>query len=496
MKRLLLIVLAVGLLVLLAAGVFLATFDADRYRPQLVHALEDASGLGVRLGHLSLGWHGGLALELQDLTVHESAAAAGEPLLELDSASALVRFAPLLRRRVDVASVVLRRPRARLRRDPQGRLVLPLPAAAPPSAGSAAGVTDAMSIGRQPAAEGAVVSFNVASLRVEDGTLHWTDASAAPPVELWVQWIDATVTDIVPGRPMDVRVQAAVGGDAPNVRFSGRLTLPEGSQPGSLRQFALHVDRLTLELVLPRAAAGEPHLTGRLSTSLDGDAASLEPAALALAASARGTVRLEEPIVENLNVLREVFQQLSMLPGLLERLNTRLPQTYRAKLDARDTVLQPFELPLELSGGALRFSGLSLQSDTFGLTGQGSVGLDGSLGVQAVLRVDPQFSEALIRSVEELRALTNANGELELPLTIQGRAPRLAVLPDLQYIASRVLTVKAVDALGRLLQRGEPEGGSSDTVPPPAGADGLLGAFLQKALERHAPAHTSSQSGQ
>src|SRR3989338_4867830 len=128
MKRLLLIVVAVGLLVLLAAGVFLATFDADRYRPQLVRALEEASGLSVRLGRLSLGWHGGLALELQDLTVHESAAASGEPLLELDSAAALVHLAPLLRRRIEVASIVLRRPRARVRRDPQGRLMIPIPA--------------------------------------------------------------------------------------------------------------------------------------------------------------------------------------------------------------------------------------------------------------------------------------------------------------------------------------------------------------------------------
>jgi hypothetical protein len=442
--RLLAVVL---LLAILGIAIFLATFDADRYRPRLVRLLEDASGLRVRLDHLSLGWRGGFALELRGLTVHESRAAAGEPLLQLDSASALIRLMPLLQRRVEIGSVVLRRPSLRLARDAQGRLAVPIPAAAPAPA-PAAGAGQPIA-----AAAGPPVSLNVASLRVEDGTLHWLDASATPPMELRIKALDVTVTDIAPGRPMEVRLQAAVAGDTPNVRLGGRLTLPGGSTPGSLERLTLSVERLALERVMPAASKTEPRLQGRLSASLEGDVTSLEPAALSRAASARGSVRLEEPVVVNLNVLREVFRQLSMIPGLMERLQERLPETYRAKLEARDTVLQSFELPLELSDGSLRFSGLSLQSDTLGLSGRGTVGLDGSLALAAILRVDPQFSEALIRSVEELRALANARGELELPLAIQGRAPRVAVVPDVKYVASRVLTATAVDALGQFLQK-------------------------------------------
>ncbi len=485
MKRALLIVLAVGLLVLLALAIFIATFDADRYRPQLVRALEEASGLGVRLDHLALGWHGGIALELQGLTVSEPASSA-EPLLALDSANALVRLGPLLKRRVEVASVVLHRPRASLRRDRQGRVLIPVPV--PPAASEPS--TAPASSGPSSAAMPSAVSFNIARLRIEDGTLHWTDAAAVPPFELWVKRVEAAVEDIAPGHPMDVRVQAAVGSDTPNLRFSGRLTLPEGAQAGSLQQVTLRVDRLALEQLLPDVPAGELQLRGRLSASLEGDAPSLEPAAGA-AVAARGTVRLDEPVMVNLNILREVFRQLSVIPGLLERLEERLPETDRAKLDARDTVLQSFDVPLELAGGSLRFSGLSLQSDTLGLSGSGSLGLDGAFSMHAILRIDPQFSEAIIRSVAELRALANAKGELELPLAIQGRASRIAVLPDVTYVASKVLTVTAVDAIGRLLRRDEPADGAPDAAPP-SDAGGLLGQFLQKALERHAPAASSS----
>lgn len=490
MKRLFLVLAALLFLVIVAAAIFLATFDADRYRPQLAQALEDASGLGVRLGHVSLGWRGGLALELRGLTVYESRAATGEPLLELESASTVVRLMPLLQRRVEVGSVILRRPSLRLARDTQGRVSALIPAAAPSPAtapGPAAGV------GRPAAATGSVVSFNIESLRIEDGTLHWSDASVAPPIELLVKALDVSVAHIAPGRPMEVRLQAAVAGDAPNVRLGGRLTLPGGSTPGSLERLTLSVERLALERVMPAASRTEPRLQGRLSASLEGDVTSLEPATLARAASARGSVRMEEPVVVNLNLLREVFRQLSMIPGLLERLQERLPETYRAKLEARDTVLQSFELPLELSDGSLRFSGLSLQSDTLGLSGSGTVGLDGSLALAAILRVDPQFSAALIRSVEELRALTNAKGELELPLAIQGRAPRVAVVPDVKYVASRVLTATAVEALGKFLQRDAPAEEGQGTAPPDAG--GLLGQLLQKAIERHVPSDSSFPSG-
>ena len=495
MKRLLLLILAIGFLAAIALAVFIATFDADRYRPQLVQMIEEASGLNVRLNHLALGWHGGVALDLQGLTLSERGSSA-EPLLELDAASALVRLAPLLQRRIEVASVVLHRPRASLRRDRQSRLIIPIPASSPSArpAPSASGGADGASA---PSA----VSFNIARLRIEDGTLHWADAAAVPPVELWVKRVDATIEGIAPGHPMDVRLQAAVAGDTPNLRFSCRLTSPAGpGSPGALHAASLKLDQLALEAVAPPAPAGAPQLRGRLSASVEGEAPSLEPAVLQRALSARGKIRMDQPVVANLNILRDVFQRLSVVPGLMERLEARLPETYRKKLEAKDTTLQPFETPFDLADGSLRFSGLTLQSDTLGLSGGGSAGLDGELAMQAVLRIDPQFSEAIIRSVEELRALANPQGELELPLVIQGRGAQVSIRPDAKYVASKVLTTAAVDALGRLLRREQPSSsGAAGSAPPQEqapDAGALLGQLLQRALDRRAPPESSPASAQ
>lgn len=496
MRKLILVPVAVCVPIVLAVGVSLMTFDADRFRPLVVGHLERALGEPVRLDHLGLGWRQGIALRLDGFAIGDGAAAGREPLLHVDSASAFVHPLALLRKEVRVSSMVLESPRIHVSRDAQGRSnVLGIAVAAGPAAASG----DTVAVGE------AAVSFNIQSLRIEDGALHWTDAMARPPTELWLKQLDVTATNIAPGQPMDVDVSGALAGETPNLRLSGRLTLPRpqggaGSAPalvaggtgrpglaaeGSLERMQLTIERLPLEDVLPAVPPGEPQLRGQLTVTVQGSAATLDPARWTQGLSGSGRVKVHEPVVANLNVLRAVFEKFAMIPGLVETLQARLPADYQVRLAARDTVLGPIDLSMTLDAGAMRFDDLAVQTDTFGMSGTGRVGLDGTIDLQATLRIEPAFSAALIRSVNELQALTNAKGEMEIPLIIRGQAPRVAVLPDVQYVASKVLVTKAVDLLGGLLrtQQQAPSGeAATDQADGPEGE--LLGQVLQRVLKR------------
>ncbi|MBI4343067.1 MAG: AsmA family protein [Candidatus Omnitrophica bacterium] len=503
MKKLL---VAIGILFLLAAaglGVFLATFDADRYRPRLVSEAHKALHRPVTLERLSLGWHGGIALRLQGVAIYEGPAASGEPLIRVESASALVRLGPLLRKSVDVSSILLNRPHIRLSRDPQGQLNLAgLAAAGAPIA--AAGTSPAASGPGSPGA--GAVSFQVDEVRVIGGSLHWIDAMVSPPTDLWVRSLDVSITHIAPGRPMQVEVSGAVAGQQPNVRASGQLVLPDrsrassrdGARSGSVERLSLAIDRLPLEPLLPASTADAPHFQGRLTLTAQGALPTLDPAQWLPSLSASGTVRLDDGKIANLNILREVFTRLSMLPGLVERLESRLPPEYRAKLAANETVLAPIDLPVRIQGGLLQLDRFDVRTDTVGLAGSGTVGLAGSTHVQGVLRVDPTFSAAVIQSVNELQRLTNASGELEIPVTIQGQGAHIAVIPDLNYVASRVIMNKVVDVLGALLEqrRGDaspPEGAEPPATPQEADP---LGQLLHRALQRYVPEPSAPQPAQ
>ena len=473
------------LLAFIVAGLvlFLSTFDADRYRPLLVAKLQEALGRPVTLERIALGWQGGVALQCRGLSLSERTGAASEPLLQVESASALVRLWPLLPKQLEIASIVLTRPRIHVVRNANGTIDL---------GGLALAAGPVAAPSRAAGAGEAAVSLRIESLRIEDGMLHWSDATASPPAELWVKRLDVHIGHIVSGQPMEVRVEAAVAGETPNLRASGRLTLPGATDPGSLEEATISVDRLALDRLLPPAQPGEVQLRGVVTGTLRGGASTLNGDALAQALAGRGTVHVDEPVIVNLNVLREVFERLSMIPGLVQRLESRLPPEYQSKLAARDTALSPLEVSMEVQDGSMRFGTLDLRSDAFRLAGAGRVGLDGGVAVRATLRIEPVLSAAIIRSVTELQALTTQDGELEIPLTIQGRAPQVAVLPDLNHVASKVIATRAIDVLGRVLERHRASSDAPQESEASSGTD-LLGRFLERALQREAPSESSPQ---
>jgi len=439
MKRALIVLAVLCALGVAGVALVLLTFDADRYRPQLVSRLQETLGTPVTLGRLSLGWQGGIAIRLDDLSVGASGPASTEPLMQVESASAVVRLRPLLRKQVQVASVVLRRPRIHVMRDAQGAInLIGLQAAAAPAAAS----------GQTATVGDSTVSINIASFRIEDGELHWTDAAARPPTDVRLSKVDLVVRDIAPGRPMTVELKGALGAEAENVRLSGRLTLPSETQTGSVEQVTATITDLSLEQVLAPARADEPRLEGKVTGTLEGRVPTLDPQQLGRALSGRGRLALAQAKVANLNVLREVFGRLSILPGLVEALEAHLPDLYREKLEATDTVLAPIDVAFQLQDGSLRFDALELGTDAFELTGSGRVGLDRSVQIRSTLRIEPALSAALIKGVHELQGLANAQGQMEIPVTIQGRAPQLAVLPDVDYVASKLI----VTTVGNLLE--------------------------------------------
>ncbi len=495
MKKLLLILVLVLALAVAGLIVFIATFDADRYRPLVVQQITSALGRPVQLQRLALSWRGGLAIQLQGVAV--------EPVLRVDSLDAQVQLLPLLRKAIQVASITLTRPKIELVRDAQGQMdLLGVAAVAAPAAasgsfdssrqgGTRSGFRPATGGAQQASVGPAAVSFRIASLRIEDGALHYVDASRTPAIELWVKQIDATISDIAPGMPMRLDVRAALAADAQNLTLNGRVTLPDSASEGMIDALAFSLNKLRVDQITPQVATGQPQLHGVLSFEFEGRVPTLVAPQVLQAVAGQGTLKVDEPRIANLNILREVFQRFSMIPSLIESLQARLPATYQAKLAATDTILAPMNLPVRLQDGVLWCDEVQMSTDTFRLAGQGSVGLDQTLTFRTRLYLEPELSAAMIQSVHELRGLANANGELEIPVAISGRAPQVAVMPDLNYVASKVIATTAVDLLEAFLKpeqesqdapQGQ-EGQAPSQTHAPAPED-LLGQFLQRALQK------------
>ena len=560
MKTVLMIVIVIVILAFIGLATFILTFNVDRYRPHLVHKLEEIVGSPVKIEKLSLGWNGGLALEMKGLIIYPEKVAYGEPAIQLDKASAVVRLMPLFRKSIEVGSITLVRPRLNVTRAANGRVKVE--GFNPPEPSKS----------KKPSA--GIQTFKplalfISVIKVEDGEVRFEDHSQESSIKIIISHIDLTLRNVSFARPIDIQMRMALFSEKQNINLSAKLRLPLQNQPvvlegvrletdfnrwqavdlisvfpelqglnsqeGLLGKLALDVNRLAfdshgiseleakfklddgalslvgfqgpienlnleaslhkdqlelsrfaahlgggamtasgtvgnltlhpktslrvtleqlvLDHILPPSGPDEPQLHGQLSAAFEGAAIGKSWPEINQTLLGQGQVTLKSGVVTNLNVPREIFRQLSIIPGLVERLQARLPASYQAKLEERDTVLEPVDLPVNVNNGAIFFNDLKLVSGTFELNGKGRVGLDGMLDLQTIVRIDSDLSEAIIRSIQELQYLRNTAGQLELPVRIKGALHHVIVLPDVQYVATRLVVNKAEEVVGNLLQK-------------------------------------------
>ena len=559
MKRLLVGIGVIVAILIIAVVVFLATFDLNRYRPLVLQLLQGELGKPVRLERIGLGWQGGLALQLKGLTIEADEQGTTEPLLQLESASAVVKLWPLLRKQVHVTSVVLSRPVVSVVRDATGAINwMGLAALGAPAAASG----ESTAVGSTP------IAFEISSVRVDDGTIHWTDAMTQPATEIPIEQVDVQLRNVSLTTPIDVEIQAALFSAMPNIHVRGQVRAPHGEQPGVLedvqvaidfsrldattltqavpalqsaglksmagrlavslerlpltpdalqqlqarlalqegrvelaalaspiehvnaeaiaqperievkqltaaiaegtvtltgvieglpsqphRRVTIGAEALNLHALLPSRGPKEPQLHGKLSASMNATASGLTWEPIRQTLSGTGTVKLVEGRLANLNVLREVFAKLSLIPGLAEKLQTELPPSYAERFKATDTVFEPIETAVTIQNGALIMDRARVVTDSFELDGAVRISLEGTVAGRPMLRIDPELSRLLVDRVHEFQGLLDANGRMEFPVILDSPLARPAPRPDLEYIAARLLTTKVQDVLGDFLQK-------------------------------------------
>ena len=113
-----------GLLLVIAAaiGVFVATFDPNRYRATIGNTIEDMTGRSLKInGDLSLSVWPVLALRAEQLElgpapgVGAATTPAPKPMLRIAALDATIQLEPLLQRQVRIDGVVLHEPEVALR---------------------------------------------------------------------------------------------------------------------------------------------------------------------------------------------------------------------------------------------------------------------------------------------------------------------------------------------------------------------------------------------
>ena len=186
------------------------------------------------------------------------------------------------------------------------------------------------------------------------------------------------------GTPVDFQLRLRLAGSG---RFDWPGKNPQEEMRGEFQ--AVLSDADLAQLVPQSAASSEPAPAGNLSADFKGALAGPD-------LSGTGRISVKNGEIRNLNVVREILAKLSLIPGLSDKLMSRLSEDYREKLKQNDTRFAPIDIPFRLGGGVLAADKINVSSENFQIYGAAQAVLSGPLSGRFFAAIDPEFSLALI----------------------------------------------------------------------------------------------------
>ncbi len=354
-----------GLIVLSAIGaaVFLANFDANRYKSEISAQVESATGRELTIGgDLDVAFFPWLAITVDDLTLSNRAGFGDAPFLRVGSATARVKLMPLLSRRIEVGTVRIEGLALALARKTDGT-----------DNWSDISSMEADAAGKAASAPAsAPLNLSVESIVVVDASLTLDDAQAKS--KLVVEDLDLETGAVAPGKPLAFKGGAHVVSDAP--ALDARVKMSGGAAPGFDA-----IEGLKLKLDAKGAALPAPIEAATLSI----DKVTLgEPLKVVGFALEIWGIKLDGGFTMKGDDLQGHFESAQFAPRkLMQTLGIAVPVT----ADAKALGSAQFSFDLAQRGDMLRLDAFSFTLDQSKLSG--------SLAVDSIERSALRFDLAL-----------------------------------------------------------------------------------------------------
>ncbi len=563
MKKFLIFFVSVLLLLIAAAAVFFITFDANRYKGFFTESLSKALGKPVTLGHVSLQWTNGAAIELSKLEVLSSGGESSTPGLALESASLRIKLLPLLQKNIQITSIILSKPFIDIVRERDGAIRV---------AGIDLAQKNAPSNPSGESSQGAApVNFPlvIEAVSIRGGRILFHDLAAAAPKTIEIKDLDVNVKNFSLTTPFTFDATAALFSQKQNIKVSGGMSLPSnsnteaavtnlsmttdlasfdlqqiteifpevksagikgglqgnldvesqkisldpkmmdqadikiGMKNGKIGLAALNspiekIDALvtakgrqiTIDHVTANAAGGvfdfsgnisrekiepifnvkgsvkdlplgqlvkninpqAPQLSGHLNLLIEGSGKGLGWDSISKTINGRARIMIQDGVLLNYNILKEIIDKISVIPGAGEALQANFPQAYALRLRDKSTLLKPVDLNADIVNGIFNFNSLRVDTDFVLIDGAGSIGLDKNLNAQANVILNQEISQAAVRGFSQFQLLCNNRGEMVIPITAQGLLPHIRIIPDTNYITSKLLAGATQEIIGQLIK--------------------------------------------
>ena len=360
-------------LVIIGAGIFLASFDPDGLKPRIVAAVKQQTGRDLSLqGPIRLGLSLRPTLTIQGVAFANPPGFSRPEMATLERLDLKLALIPLLSRRVEIDRLVLVKPDILLETDAKGRHNWQFAPETAASAPQPAGPQEA-------AGEKTATHITVATVQIEDGTVTWRDAAAGHSSVVGVKTLDARAAS--PDANLQLTASATYNGTPFTVAGEfgplTRLQNPEGNAPWPVR--------VTLD-----SSGAKLSVDGAFTQPLEGRGYTVKLAADVpeLAALSPFLPGRELPALHDVKVAAEIADKGGKLPeisGLTLHVGpSDLSRTVAGlKLDKLDVTAARLDQPAQVSGQGNFENAPASVAGTFGVppallsgAGSGAVPID------------------------------------------------------------------------------------------------------------------------
>jgi len=370
-----------------------------------VERLQSALGGRAKVESVALTVQNGPGVELGGLEVKDPQG--GEPLLTTSSARFTVDLGALAQG--DLEGVLhLEQPVINIVRDANGRVNI-----------------DAL----LPRSVGADDIFAVASKRavhrapIAGGTIRAIDRAGATPREIRMASVDAELQGLGEGTPVHLDAKAGFESTKHNVSLKGDVG-PWGR--GETPSYKL--DRVALSSVPLRAFPAVGAVMGG-GLTFDGKLATAGETwnEITGRVSGGGEMSVVSGAIAGHNFVADVVGPL--LGG------QEPPARLGGLFTATSTSFDQIRSPVTLADSRLIANDVRLAGNGYGVTGKGSLDLDGVLGFAGRLQVAPEVAREVIALAPLAGALVNERGEISVPFSVSGTWPNVQTTVDVERFA-------------------------------------------------------------
>jgi uncharacterized protein involved in outer membrane biogenesis len=206
---------------------------------------------------------------------------------------------------------------------------------------------------------------------------------------------------------------------------------------------------------------------GLAAGSLKIQGAGFSRQALEGAMSGRADVNITQVRLKNINILRQVLEKISVIPGLAEKFETGLPERFRQKLTQKDTALRDINIPVEIQNSRFFIRDAILEADEFIFKYNAEAGFDTSFLLAGVFLIPQDLSASMAAQAKSLQYLLDDSGQIYFPLKVSGKAGSFNFMVDLEYIGRQIMKKEAQKQLEKALNKAI--GRKTDTQEPSPG---------------------------